>query len=124
MENVGAFMFGCVLGWQVYLINRHRRDKVQLSDLSTILGVIGGAGVLKLFPSGSELFGWYGAGLAAGFFAYFVALLIMVGMSPAFGVEWFLDGRRKEPSKDERIPAPGEPGGGQTPMGRTPPLDD
>ncbi|SDU17720.1 hypothetical protein SAMN04489733_1796 [Amycolatopsis keratiniphila] len=60
---------------------------------------------LRRFPAGSRLFGAYGVGLAAGFFAYLVVLLIMVARSEDFGVEWFLDGRRRKPADEEHIPA-------------------
>jgi len=30
---------------------------------------------------------------------------MMVAVSPKFGLEWFLDGRRKRPEADEEIPA-------------------
>ena len=49
-----------------------RKDDVQLSDIVTLIGAIGGAAVLALFPEKSDLFGAYGIGLAAGFFMYFL----------------------------------------------------
>lgn len=80
--------------------DRYRTGDVKVTDLVTIIGAIGGAAVLKLFPAGTDLFGWYGLGLAAGFFLYFVVLLIMVARSNGdFTVTWFLDGRHKEPGK-------------------------
>jgi hypothetical protein len=96
--GAGAFAFGAVIGWNLYLINRYRSGTVQLSDLVTLIGAVGGAAVLKLFPADTDLFGWYGLGLAFGFFAYFIVLLIMVRLSGgSFTVTWFLDGRRKLP---------------------------
>ncbi|MEJ2345265.1 MAG: hypothetical protein P8076_11285 [Gammaproteobacteria bacterium] len=102
MEEFGAFCFGAVLGWYVYFVNRYRTDAVKLSDLTTVLGVIGGAGVLRLFGAGegaeaaSSLFGAYGIGLAVGFFGYFALLVYFVLRSDQFTLEWFLDGRRKK----------------------------
>ncbi len=96
--GAGAFAFGTVVGWNLYLINRYRTGTVQLSDLVTLVGAVGGAAVLKLFPAETDLFGWYGLGLAAGFFAYFIVLLIMIQRSRGiFTVTWFLDGRRQAP---------------------------
>ncbi|WP_174826904.1 DUF2304 domain-containing protein [Rhizobium ruizarguesonis] len=93
----GALMFGLVLGWNVYFVNRYRRGDISLGDLATLLGVVGGAGVLSLFPNNTDLFGAYGVGLGTGFFAYFIILLAMVQWSPNFDSDWFLDGRRKNP---------------------------
>ena len=99
----GAALFGALIGWYVYFINRYRTSDVQISDLVTLLGVIGGGAVLTLFPAKSDLFGAYGVGLFAGFFGYFAVLWIMVGRSPNFTVDWFLDGRRKALAEDEMI---------------------
>ena len=93
----GALSFGLILGWFLYFINRYRTGDVQFSDLATVLGALGGAAVMSLFPSGTDLFGAYGIGLAIGFFTYFVILLGLVGKSDSFNADWFLDGRRKDP---------------------------
>ncbi|HYJ78542.1 MAG TPA: hypothetical protein VEW03_02975 [Longimicrobiaceae bacterium] len=101
----GAFGFGLLIGWYVYYINRYRKGDVQFSDLVTVIGVIGGAGVLALFKPESDLFGAYGIGLAVGFFAYFIVLIVLVAVSPNFNADWFLDGRRIKPTGDWEIPA-------------------
>ena len=106
IKIVGAAAFGALIGWYVYFINRHRPDQVQFGDLVTIIGVLGGGAILALFPAGSDLFGGYGIGLAIGFFGYFLVLLILVGLSPNFNVDFFLDGRRKKPV-DPWVPAGG-----------------
>jgi ammonia channel protein AmtB len=100
----GAGAFGFLIGWYVYYINRYRKGDVQLSDLVTLIGVVGGGGVLALFPAKSDLFGAYGIGLAAGFFSYFIVLIILVCISKNFDVDWFLDGRRKSPGTDYIAP--------------------
>ena len=104
IQLLGAGGFGAIIGWYVYYINRYRKGDVQLSDLVTVVGVIGGASVLALFPQGSDLFGAYGIGLAVGFFGYFLTLIILVSMSKNFDVDWFLDGRRLKPTGDYYIP--------------------
>ncbi|MFD5248362.1 hypothetical protein ACFWIW_27740 [Amycolatopsis sp. NPDC058340] len=104
-ELIGAGAFGFVLGWNLYFVNRYRTGEIGLSDLAALLGAVGGGAVLALFPAGSRLFGAYGIGLAAGFFAYLVVLLIMVARSDDFGVEWFLDGRRRKLADEDHIPA-------------------
>lgn len=93
IQLIGAGAFGAVVGWYVYYINRYRKDDVQLSDIVTLLGAIGGAAVLALFPAKSDLFGAYGIGLAAGFFLYFFILVVLVNKAPGFTAGWFLDGR-------------------------------
>jgi len=93
LQLIGAGAFGAVVGWYVYYINRWRKDDVQLSDIVTLLGAIGGAAVLALFPKKSDLFGAYGIGLAAGFFQYFFILIVLVNKAPGFNSAWFLDGR-------------------------------
>ena len=97
IQLLGAGAFGSLIGWYVYYINRYRRADVQLSDIVTLVGVLGGAAVVALFPAQTPLFGAYGIGLAVGFYGYFVQLLILVAISPNFGADWFLDGRRANP---------------------------
>lgn len=104
VQLLGAGGFGAIIGWYVYFINRYRKADVQIGDLVTVIGVIGGGAVLALFPTGSDLFGAYGIGLFVGFFTYFIALIFMVNSTENFNVDWFLDGRRKEPSGGFYIP--------------------
>lgn len=93
----GAFAFGLVLGWFLYYLNRYRKD-VSLADLTTVVGAIGGAAVLSLFPAESDLFGAYGVGLAVGFFGYLVLLVVLVTVSSNFGIDYLIDGRRTPPA--------------------------
>jgi hypothetical protein len=102
IQTWGAFAFGLVIGWYVYYVNRYRAGDVQLGDIVTVIGTIGGAAVLALFPSSTDLFGAYGLGLAAGFFLYFLFLIIFVAAAESFGWEWFLDGRRMKPADPEK----------------------
>ena len=104
LQTVGAAAFGALIGWYVYYINRYRVGDVQFSDLVTLIGVLGGAAVLALFPAGSDLFGAYGVGLAIGFFGYFVVLVVLTGISSNFNSDWFLDGRRKKAEDPWVIP--------------------
>lgn len=113
LQVMGAIGFGALIGWYVYYVNRHRTDKVQLSDIVTLVGAIGGAAILAIFPAKSDLFGAYGIGLFAGFFGYFIVMAICVAASKNFKVDWFLDGRRIKP--DEETETDGPPGGG-TPL--------
>jgi len=124
VQLVGAGAFGAIVGWYVYYINRYRAGGVEFSDLVTLVGVLGGASVLALFPSGTDLFGAYGIGLAIGFFGYFLVLVLLTFNSPNFNGDWFLDGRRKKAEDPWVIPSDvrgtvsamgGAPGGGPDP---------
>jgi hypothetical protein len=42
IQVLGAGGFGALIGWYVYYINRYRRADVQLSDIVTLVGAIGG----------------------------------------------------------------------------------
>jgi hypothetical protein len=95
IQLLGAGGLGFVIGWYVYYINRYRKSDVQISDLLTLIGAIGGGATTALFPAKTDLFGAYGIGLFAGFFSYFLVLIILVGISKNFDADWFLDGRRK-----------------------------
>jgi hypothetical protein len=104
VQLIGAAAFGAIVGWFVYFINRYRTEGVHFSDLVTLIGVIGGAGILRLFDAGTDLFGAYGIGLAIGFFGYFLVLVGLVYQSPNFTSDWFLDGRRKRATGDWFVP--------------------
>jgi hypothetical protein len=104
IQLLGAGGLGFVIGWYVYYINRYRRSDVQISDLLTLMGAIGGGATTALFPAKTDLFGAYGIGLFAGFFSYFLLLIILVGISKNFDADWFLDGRRKRPEDPYVIP--------------------
>lgn len=115
LQLLGAGAFGLLIGWLVYYINRYRKADVQLGDLVTLIGVLGGGAVLALFPAKTDLFGAYGIGLGIGFFFYFLVLIFLVGISKNFDVDWFLDGRRKKPVDPFYIP--GEVTGSARAMG-------
>jgi len=113
IQLIGAGCFGAILGWYLYYINRYRAGPVDFGDIITILGAVGGASVLALFPSGTDMFGAYGIGLAVGFFGYYLILLGMVTRSQNFDADYFLDGRRKAPQPPFEIPGyvrPAQPG--------------
>ncbi|MCB9421355.1 MAG: hypothetical protein H6667_16245 [Ardenticatenaceae bacterium] len=100
----GAGGFGFVIGWFVYYVNRYRKGDVQFSDITTLIGILGGGAILALFDAQTDLFGAYGIGLFAGFFGYFLFLTLWVSLSKNFTVDWFLDGRRKKPTSGFEIP--------------------
>ena len=120
IQILGAGGFGALIGWYVYYLNRYRKDDRKLSDLITLIGIIGGGSILALFPASTDLFGAYGIGLFCGFFGYFAFLNIYVKVSKNFDSDWFLDGRRKKPAPPWEIPGQKQPQeGGYPPMGIT-----
>jgi hypothetical protein len=72
IQLAGAFCFGGIIGWYVYIINRNHKEGMQLSHLTALIGVIGGGAVIALFPLSTDLFGAYGIGLGIGFFYSFL----------------------------------------------------
>lgn len=104
IQVLGAMGFGALIGWFVYYINRYRKGAVQWSDLTTLIGILGGGAILALFPEQTDLFGAYGIGLFIGFFGYFFFLMLWVRISSNFTVDWFLDGRRRLPKDDFYVP--------------------
>jgi hypothetical protein len=118
IQVLGAMGFGAIIGWFVYYINRYRKGDVQWSDLTTLIGILGGGAILALFPEQTDLFGAYGIGLFIGFFGYFLFLVIWVRISKNFSVDWFLDGRRRRPSDAYLIPE------GHRATGAAMPLDE
>ena len=101
LQIAGAIGFGALVGWYVYYVSRHRTDQVTISDLGALVGAIGGAAILAIFPAKSDLFGAYGIGLFVGFFGYYLVMVFCVAKSDNFTADWFLDGRRKKLANDE-----------------------
>jgi hypothetical protein len=85
MELAGAFCFGMVVGWVTYRTLRRKEGAAALSDISSVLGAIGGAAVTALFKN-EQMFGMYSIGLAVGFFLYFLIGYFVVGKNDE--VKW------------------------------------
>lgn len=103
VQLLGAGGFGFVMGWQLYFVNRYRRDRVSLADLGGIVAALGGTAVLAMFPAKTDLLGAYGIGLFLGFTTYFLILVVLVARSKNFSRDWFLDGRRKPPAPGQTV---------------------
>lgn len=66
---LGALGFGIVIGWVTNgALRRAKRDG--LTDITTVIGAVGGAAVTGLFSKETGAFGAYCIGLAIGFFYY------------------------------------------------------
>jgi len=74
----GSACFGFVIGWITYRTLRRKEGASALSDIATVIGAVGGAGVTALFKS-EELFSGYSIGLAIGFVAYLIVALLIGG---------------------------------------------
>ncbi len=48
----GAFRMGVIIGWYLYYINRYRTAEVKMSDLVSLVGVLGGGALTALFGPG------------------------------------------------------------------------
>ena len=69
MVLIGATVFGIILGYLSWHAVLPGEKSVSLKTVAAFIGIVGGAAVTALFPSGSELFGGYCIGLGVGFFA-------------------------------------------------------
>jgi hypothetical protein len=78
LQILGAGFFGLVIGWITYRTLRRKEGAVVLSDISTVIGAVGGAAVTALFKDG-DMFAGYCIGLAVGFFAYFIVGMAVYG---------------------------------------------
>lgn len=76
LAQIGAVCFGVVIGWVTYRTIRRSKAPVGPSDITTVIGAVGGAATTALFMGGM-LFGLYAIGLAGGFFGYFILGLIV-----------------------------------------------
>ncbi|WP_331732489.1 hypothetical protein [Streptomyces sp. NBC_00989] len=77
--SVGACCFGVAIGYITYrtLI---RTEKAAVSDLTAVVGAVGGAAVTGLFdPQQGDTFGWYAIGLLTGLAAFFGLFLALNG---------------------------------------------
>jgi hypothetical protein len=77
VANVGAVIFGVVIGWITYR-TLVRAGTAHISDLATVIGAVGGGAVTTVFKD-THLFGLYCIGLGGGFFAYLIVYTILNG---------------------------------------------
>jgi uncharacterized membrane protein YeaQ/YmgE (transglycosylase-associated protein family) len=76
ISQFGAIAFGVVVGWICYRTLRRKDGTSALSDISSVIGAVGGGTVVGLFKT-PILFGFYSTGLLIGFFLYLIVCLIM-----------------------------------------------
>ncbi|MHB8290395.1 MAG: hypothetical protein ACYDEY_14420 [Acidimicrobiales bacterium] len=80
VDYLGAALFGFVVGWITYRTLRRTTGATHISDLASVIGAIGGGGIVSLFQQSATLLAYYGIGLFAGFFGYLLVggVLILV----------------------------------------------
>jgi hypothetical protein len=83
----GSVGFGAVLGWITYYTMRKNTKPRTLSDITVIISALVGPAILAVFPAPVEgtnqtMFGYYGIGLAFGFFAYYVVFVLLLWKAP------------------------------------------
>jgi hypothetical protein len=117
IELWGSLTFGTVIGYVTYRTLR-RTKATGLSDITAVIGAVGGGAVTLLFPAGSRAFGAYGIGLAAGFFAYLIIALVVAkktgGLSAAN--EWLGEGQPGGGARPQVADASGSRTGGLPPV--------
>lgn len=79
LVEIGALCFGIVVGYLTYRTVVRIGEKVAISDLAAVLGVVGGAAVIQLFQPGTRQFGWYAIGLLGGMAVFFLLYGLMNG---------------------------------------------
>jgi hypothetical protein len=85
VNEVGALCFGVVTGYIAYRTLARSVDKAAISDLATVIGVVGGGVVTGLFAPSTSMFGYYSIGLLVGMAAFFVLFAVFNGKD-AIGV--------------------------------------
>jgi hypothetical protein len=84
----GSIGFGMVIGWITYYTMRKNTKERTLADITVIISALIGPAVLAVFPAPTDasrqtMFGYYGIGLAIGFFLYYILFVLMLWKAPA-----------------------------------------
>jgi len=83
----GSIGFGMVIGWVTYYTMRKNTKERTLADITVIISALIGPAVIAVFPAPVEstkqtMFGYYGIGLAIGFFLYYILFVIFLWKAP------------------------------------------
>lgn len=84
---VGSICFGVVIGWITYYTMRKNTKERALADIMVIISALIGPAVLAVFPAPTDeaketMFGYYGIGLAMGFFTYYIVFVLLLWKAP------------------------------------------
>jgi bacteriorhodopsin len=77
--TIGSLCFGLFVGYITYRTLARTADKTSISDLTAVIGAVGGGAVTTIIRPQTDNFGWYAIGLLAGFIAYAVLYAIING---------------------------------------------
>lgn len=99
LEHVGALCFGLVVGYITYRVLVRTTERAAITDLTAVLGAIGGAAVTGLFDPGTALFAMYSIGLAVGMVVYAAVFAALNGRIPFANV---LGGNNRQEARDGR----------------------
>ncbi|WP_327250934.1 hypothetical protein [Streptomyces sp. NBC_01244] len=84
---VGTVCFGVAVGYITYRTLARTTDKAAITDLATVIGVIGGGVVTTLYgPADGTMFAWYSIGLLIGMALYVTLSLIIRGKQLTGGI--------------------------------------
>jgi hypothetical protein len=86
---------------------RHKKEHA-ISDIATVIGAVGGAAVVSLFPTGEGLFSSYAIGLTIGFFGYFLIFMILVAIDKEVSIKDVLMGKKGKDGGPGLPPVMGE----------------
>ena len=75
INDGGAVWFGLVIGW-ITSVTFHSHTEHGIKDIATIIGIIGGASVTKLFSKTNTQFSMYCVGMAIGFIIHILVSII------------------------------------------------
>jgi NhaP-type Na+/H+ or K+/H+ antiporter len=82
IDNAGVLCLGLVIGWLLYYSIRHfKESNWDANQFATLSGAVVSAAIIKF--TGENKLGWYGIGLAGGFFSYLVVTLLLLFLAPA-----------------------------------------
>jgi len=84
---LGSVGFGMVIGWVTYYTMRKNIKERTLADITVIISALIGPAVLAVFPAPvvetkQTMFGYYGIGLAIGFFLYYIIFVLLLWKAP------------------------------------------
>jgi hypothetical protein len=92
----GAACFGTVVGYITYRTLARTTDKASITDLASVIGVIGGGTITVIYgPADGTLFAMYSIGLLIGMVLYLIASVFTRGKS-ATGTVLGSDGVRND----------------------------
>jgi hypothetical protein len=79
IDEIGALIFGLVVGYITYRTLARTVGKTAIGDLAAVVAAIGGGAVAKQYEAAGHVFAWYAIGIAAGMAFFFAVFRVMNG---------------------------------------------